>query len=206
MSAEVPLEILVEELSAELALRSLLPKILPGVAFEIRVFRGKPDLLKKLPQRLAGYAAWPGTAEARLIVLVDRDDDDCTDLRRQLDAIAVRAGFSPHGPERRVVNRVAIEELEAWFFGDIEAVVAAFPRIPLNTAAKSAFRDPDAIRGGTAEAFERLLQQYGYHKGGLAKVDAAQAVSTHMDVENNRSRSFQVFRDGIRMFVDVGDD
>lgn len=174
MNSDHPLEILVEELSAEFALRSILPKIVPGEVFEIRVFRGKPD------------------------------DDDCEQLREQLDAVATRAGFVPRGPTRGILNRIAVEELEAWFFGDFGAVSAAYPRVPVTAAAKSAFRVPDAIRGGTAEAFERLLQQHGYHKGGLAKVDAARAVSVHMDVENNQSRSFQVFRDGLRELLRIG--
>lgn len=182
-----------------------MPKILPGVEFRIRVFQGKPDLLKKLPTLLAGYAAWPGTADSRIVVLIDRDEDDCVALRRLLDSMADHAGFTPVGPGRSLVNRIAVEELEAWLLGDIEAVAAAFPRIPLSTAAKSAFRDPDAIRGGTAEAFERLLKRHGYHRGGLAKVDAARAVAPYMNVESNRSRSFQVFRDGVRQFAEIGD-
>ncbi len=203
MNVAVPLEILVEELSAEVALWSLLPKIIPGVAFEIRSFRGKPDLLKKLPHRLAGYAAWPGKNEARIVVLVDRDDEDCVALREQLDTVAAAAGFSVRGSVRSVVSRIAVEELEAWFFGDMKAVAMAFPRIPVSLAEKSAFREPDAIRGGTAEAFGRIPQQYGYRRGGLAKVSAAQTVSAHMDVDNNRSKSFQVFRDGLRRLTQI---
>lgn len=204
MSAAPNLEILVEELSAEAALRAILPKIVPGLDFEIRVFRGKPDLLKKLPMRLAGYAAWSGAADLRIVALVDRDDDDCRKLRQRLDDIATDADLLPRGAGRDVLNCIAVEELEAWFLGDIVAVAAAFPRVPASASAKSGLRDPDAIRGGTAEVFERLLQQHGYQKAGLAKVSAAAAVSRHMDVERNTSRSFQVFRDGLREFSKVG--
>lgn len=201
MTPSMPLEILVEELSAETALRALMPKLLPGVPYQIRVFRGKSDLLKKLPQRLAGYAAWPGV-DARILVLVDRDEEDCHALRNRLDDAAASVGFEVSGSKRQVVNRIAIEELEAWFFGDVDALVAAYPRVPTSTASRSAFRDPDAVRGGTAEALERLLKAHGYHRGGLAKVGAARDISLHMNVERNRSRSFQVFRDGIRHFAE----
>ncbi len=112
------LEILVEEYSAESALILLLPRIVPGVEFEVRVFRGKLDLLKKLPNRLKGY--------------------------------------------------------------------------------------PDTITGGTCEALERVLQASGYHRGGLAKVVAATEIAQHMNVEANQSRSFQVFRDGVRRLVAGG--
>jgi hypothetical protein len=204
MTDLLPVEILVEELSAEFALRQLLPKIVPGAPFVIRTFQGKPALLKKLPERLAGYATWPGVDHARIVVLVDWDDDDCVALRQQLDTVAMAAGFRPTGSRRAVVNRIVVEELEAWFFGDIEALVAAYPRVPPSTARRSGFRDPDAIRGGTAEALERLLQRHGYHRAGLAKVTAAQDIARHMDADNNASRSFQVFRDGVRALAEMG--
>lgn len=34
------------------------------------------------------------------------------------------------GAPWQLVNRIAIEELEAWYFGDWEAVRTAYPRIP----------------------------------------------------------------------------
>ncbi|OLT22681.1 hypothetical protein BJF78_33375 [Pseudonocardia sp. CNS-139] len=206
MTDTLPVEILVEEFSAELALRLLLPRIVPGVPFEIRRFQGKQDLLKKLPARLAGYATWPGVDVARIVVLVDRDDEDCRALRDRLDSEAAKAGFKPTGPERTVVNRIAVEELEAWFFGDVDAIVAAYPRVPVSTGSKAVFRDPDQIQGGTAEAFERLLQRHGYHKAGLAKASAAQDVATYMNVERNASASFQAFRDGVRRLAGMGGD
>lgn len=203
--SELSLEILVEELSAERTLRELMPKIAPGVGFEILVFRGKPDLLKKLPDRLAGYAGWILGANTCVVVLVDRDRDDCRELRERLDTIATDAGLSAHGAARVVLNRIAIEELEAWFFGDADALRAAFSRIPASIGSEAKYRDPDAIAGGTAEALERLLIEHNYHRGGLRKVAAAQEIAPYMDVENNRSHSFQVFRDGIRSLAMIGD-
>lgn len=196
-----PLEIHVEELSAEFALTSLMPLILPEVDYVVRVYRGKPDLLRKLPSRLRGYTAYPGRDLTRVVVLVDRDDDDCRKLRRRLDEMAQEAGLVATGDGRNVLNRLAIEELEAWFFGDPAAVSAAYPKVPSSLATRRGLRDPDGITGGTAEALERLLQQYGYHKAGLAKTAAALEIADHMDVENNTSRSFQVFRDGLRTFT-----
>ena len=60
-----PLEILVEELSAEYAFAALLPAIVPDTPYEVRVFQGKPDLLKKLPSRLQGYASYPAAVRPR---------------------------------------------------------------------------------------------------------------------------------------------
>lgn len=87
-------EILVEELSAERALGVLLPRIIPGIDFGIHVFRGKTDLLKKLPHRLKGYSDWITREDTYLVVLVDRDDDDCLALKAHMEQVATAAGLS----------------------------------------------------------------------------------------------------------------
>lgn len=54
------LQFLVEEPSMEAFLRALLPRFLPpNCTFAIHPFNGKPDLLRKLPQRLKGYRNVP---------------------------------------------------------------------------------------------------------------------------------------------------
>ena len=94
-----------------------------------------------------------------------------------------------------VVNRLAIEELEAWYFGDWQAVRAAFPRVPATIPLQARYRDPDEIAGGTWEAFERVLQRVGYYSGGLRKVEMARSVATQMEPQRNSSPSFCTFRD-----------
>ncbi len=93
------------------------------------------------------------------------------------------------------MNRLAIEELEAWFFGDWDAVRAAYPRVSKVIPNQANYRDPDAIKGGTWEAFERVLQRAEYFQTGLRKIEAARAVAGHWQPDSNRSRSFRVFRD-----------
>lgn len=203
------LEVLVEERSAEQALRVLLPRIVPNVGFEVRVFQGKTDLLKRLPDRLKGYATWISGADTCLVVLVDRDADNCLTLKADMEQMAAAAGLStfkvvPVGGRIEVLNRIAVEELEAWFFGDVPALCAAYPRIHISLGLKAKYRDPDAIAGGTWEALERVLQGRGYHLGGLAKVAAASEIAQHMNVDANRSQSFSVFRDGVRQLVAGG--
>ncbi len=161
------LEVLVEERSAEQALRVLLPRIVPDASFEVCVFPGKVDLLKRLPGLLTAAAA-PGSR--------------CAD----------------------VLNRIAVEELEAWFFGDVSALYAAYPRVPASLGQRAKYRRADAILGGTWEALEHVLQEHGYHPGGLAKVAVDTKIAKHMNVDVNCSRSFQVFRDGIRRLVAGG--
>jgi hypothetical protein len=86
-------EVLVEEPSAEAALRILLPKMLSDASFEVYPHSCKDDLLKRLPDRLRGYAAWIPD-DWRIVVVVDRDDDDCQELKKSLEAIAMKAGLT----------------------------------------------------------------------------------------------------------------
>lgn len=195
------LEVLVEERSMEESLRILLPRLLGGnISFQVYPSNGKQDLLDNLANRLRGYQKWL-PENWRIAVVVDRDDDDCVDLKGKLETIAREAHLSTKthaiGDRWQVVNRLAIEELEAWFFGDMDAVRAAFPRVPETTEKKAAYRDPDAIRGGTWEALERVLQRSGYFKGGYRKLEAARDITQHMDPSRNRSLSFRVFCDTI---------
>lgn len=189
--------VFVEEYSMEAALELLLPKLLGDIEFQIIRFQCKDDLLLNSPNRLRGYATWL-PENWRILVLVDRDDDDCSALKARLEQMAAAAGLMTktkvgQGQCFQVVNRIAIEELEAWFFGDWSAVRAAYPRAPATIPQKAGFRDPDAINGGTWEAMERVLKRTGYFSTGLRKLELARAVAGHMEIPRNRSRSFQIF-------------
>ncbi|MCC6522370.1 MAG: DUF4276 family protein [Polyangiaceae bacterium] len=189
---------LVEEGSAKAALELLLPRILGATTFNLHAHQGKPDLLGKLEARLTGYSGWVPESW-RVLVLVDCDADTCSALKARLEAAASAAGLFTRSRRGRagrfaVVTRIAIEELEAWYFGDWEAVRAAYPRVARTLPAKEGFRDPDSIAGGTCEALERVLQRAGYFRTGLRKLEVARAIAAHMVPDRNTSRSFQVFR------------
>lgn len=201
---------LLEEESARVLIEQLAPKLLDEeTSFECIHFRGKPNLLKNLPARLRGYASWLPDSH-RLMVLMDRDNEDCTLLKKQLDDMAGKAGLisssrarARRRPDRpiQMVNRIAIEEIEAWYFGDVAAMRAAYPRLPKSLGQGASYRDPDAIAGGTWEALERVLQKYGYHEGGLEKIKAARDIGCHMEPKRNVSRSFQRFCRGLGMLL-----
>jgi hypothetical protein len=197
------LEILVEEPSAEEAMNLLVPKICGSLqSFKVHPHQGRHDLLCKLEGRLRGYKAWiPATWG--IVVVIDEDRNDCTALKRELDGLARAAGFVPRDSARptarfQVLNRIAVEELEAWYFGDVAALVAAYPGVPATLGARASFRYPDEIAGGTWEQLERVLQEAGHHLGGLQKIRAAREIALHMEPERNSSPSFCAFRDGLR--------
>ena len=101
-----------------MTIEAILPKILSDdVALNFHVFEGKHDLLKQLPTRLRGYRYWIPD-DWRIMVLIDEDREDCLELKAKLELAASEAGFvtkTSTTSERnfRVVNRLAIEELES---------------------------------------------------------------------------------------------
>ena len=202
------IEFLLEETSAEAVLNAILPKILSdNISFGLHVFKGKQDLLKKLPTQLQVYNKWIPD-DWRIMVLIDEDRRNWHELKAKLESIAHEANFvtksnATSSGDFQVVNRLAIEELEAWFFGDVEALHAAYPRIPRNLQYQKIYRNPDAIRGGTSEALERLLKQKNYYmpKERLRKPEIAQNIAQHMEPSRNRSKSFQVFLEGLKACV-----
>ena len=191
------LELLVEEPSMEAFLRGLLPRLLPrDRTFEVHAFQGKADLLDKLGMRLRGYADWLPD-NWRIVVVVDRDDDDCSALKERMEAIAESAGLRSRtragASVWQLVNRIAIEELEAWYFGDWEGLRQVYPRVAATVPSRRGFRDPDAIAGGTWETLERVMKRHGYFRAGLAKIEMARALGGRISPERSRSRSFLAF-------------
>ncbi|MCY4015843.1 MAG: DUF4276 family protein [Gammaproteobacteria bacterium] len=192
-------EFLVEEPSMEALLKSWLPGFLPeSSSFTVHPYQGKHALLRKLEARLKGYASWIPD-NYRIVVVIDRDSEDCRQLKAQLERhcknAELRSKSACGDSSWQVVTRIAIEELEAWYFGDWRAVRTAYPRVSEHVPNRAAFRNPDAIAGGTKEAFERELRRSGYFEQGLSTVQAANMIGKHMDPARNRSRSFASFRD-----------
>jgi hypothetical protein len=200
-------EFQVEEPSMAVTLFELAPRLLAGrAAFNVINYGDKRRMLRELPVRLHGYAQRMVSEDIRLLVLVDRDDEDCHDLKARLEAFAARAGLPTKtscggGCPFRVVNRIVVEELEAWFFGDTNALRAAYPRVPPTLPRRARYRDPDAIAGGTWETLHRVLRQAGHLGGRFPKVEVARRVAEHMTPDGNRSPSFRAFRDGLEALV-----
>ncbi|MCW7753546.1 DUF4276 family protein [Desulfobotulus sp. H1] len=137
-----------------------------------------------------------------VLVLVDRDDD-CSVLKHKLEQAAIRSGFitkrsAASGQRFNITNRIVIEELKAWYFGDWNAVKAAYPKVPVTIPQKAPYCNPDAISGGTWEALERVLKQAGYFSTGLRKAECAREIAMLMDIHQNRSGSFNIFLTAIQ--------
>jgi len=201
----------VEEASMEETLKRVVPSIIGrrNHAWKVINHGSKHKLLKDLPARFTGYARRIPDENLRVLVLVDRDNEDCHKLKARLEISALKAGLptksSPDsGGHFRVVNRIVIEELEAWFFGDIEAVRTAFPALPETLAKKRDLRYSDSIKGGTWEKFRDLLQKAGYYRGSptLPKCEVARRIAPHMNQKGNASPSFNHFVSGLEALCD----
>ena len=194
-------EVLVEEPSMEAFLAAILPMIIGDRAtFAVHVHQGKSDLLKKLGARLRAYAKWL-PENMRIVVLVDEDREDCLQLKRRLEKDAALAGLhtraSRGGPNWQVVNRIAVEELEAWFFGEWAAVQGAFPGVPATVTTSSGVspmrRDCRRYLGSIGTNPNR----HGYFKTGLRKVEAARNIGTCFNQDACISPSFATFRNAL---------
>jgi len=157
----------------------------------------KRVLLDRLPRIIRGYGASLRGISAAVVVLVDLDDKDCQVFKRELLAVCRACCPSP-----RVLFRIAIEEGEAWLLGDRCAVKRGYPAAK-DVTLRSYVQDSicgtwevlaDAVYpGGSAK-----LAKLGWPHTGNAKCEWAGRIAHHIDTEANRSKSFQVFRDGLR--------
>ncbi len=210
-------EILVEDLSGKKMLESLVPGIIGNLhSFRIHEYQGigriprnitssidakKRLILDQLPRLLRGYgrtfANYPVTYPAAVIVVCDLDDRGLKSFRSEL--MEVLDACNPR-PETRFC--IAIEEGEAWFLGDVEAIEKAYSGARLSVLDGY---ENDSICGTwelLADAVyvggSRRLKELGWGAVGREKSSWAEKITPYMDVEKNASPSFQYFRDKLR--------
>ena len=196
-------DFLVEEPSAKAALEQLLPRLLPaGCTFRVRAFEGWQDLLGDLKNVLRGYhrrILREGETDLRIVVLLD-GDGICARRKASLEEKAAEAGLltktaaSP-GQPFHVLNRVAVQELEAWWLGDRAAILAAYPNLkPAHF--KGLARDPDQLPKPN-DALWEVLKQGRYFASGKRKTQWATDIAPHLDPAHNTSASFRYFCAGL---------
>ena len=175
-----------EEPSAREMLKGLLPRVLPDViAFQYVVFEGKQDLEKNIVRRLRGWRA----PNCVFIVLRDQDAGDCLVIKQTLAAKCHEAGK----PE--TVVRIACRELESWYFGDLAAVERGLGVANLVRYGNTQqYRVPDAIRAPATELSKITRNTY-------QKVSGSRDIGPELSPDANKSRSFQVFIEGVQRAI-----
>ncbi len=130
---------------------------------------------------------------------MDSDDKDCVKFKQELLAVC--------NPRPQTRFRIAIEESEAWLLGDRAAVKSAYPNtkeVVLDGYVQDSVCGTwevlaDAVHSGGSKS----LKKAGYPIAGNVKCDWAKEIAPRMDIDSNRSKSFQVFRDVIRNLAGI---
>lgn len=206
-------EILVEDQSGKVALDILVPRIIGDKhSFDVKSYKGvgripakmnvsvdasKRILLSNLPRLLAGYGRSWQEYPAVVIVVCDLDNKCLKNFRAEL--IELLNSCNPR-PETRFC--IAIEEGEAWFLGDIQAIKQAYPKAKdavLNVYDSDSIcgtweRLADAIYKGGSQQLSRL----GWQSVGAEKSVWAEKITPYMDLDNNTSPSFNYFLGKLR--------
>lgn len=212
------IEVLVEDASGAKLLTALLPKLIGEQGdphtWRIHAYKGvgrlpknldkntdaaKRILLNQLPRLLCGYGQTPGV-DAVLVVL-DNDRHDCAKFLTELKAL-----LGACNPAPKTLFRLAIEEIEAWYLGDRQAILAAYPR-----AKKEVLRyyEQDSICGTwevLADAIypggSAAIKKTGWPLPGQVKAEWAEKIGPLLDPYRNQSPSFIKLREGLRRLVE----
>ena len=157
-------------------------------------------LLHNLPSKLRAYGA-TGKKDLVVITLVDLDDrPDCHAFKAQL----LRT-LEPCTTPPQAIFRIAIEELEAWFLGDSQAIFQAYPDADRKLITSYNYDAPcgtwELLMKAVNPAFFIASLSKRSPRTMEEKLKIARRIAPHMDVERNASPSFQTFRDGIRRWL-----
>jgi len=211
-------DILVEDLSGKVMLESLLKNMLISTqdTYKINTYKGighlpknlknkanpaTRALLNQLPSLLQGlgktYLAYGETYEAVVIIIFDLDQKNIDNLQNELGEL-----LESCDPKPNTKFCIAIEEGEAWLLGDTPAISKAYPSakaVILNSYTNDSICDTwellaDAIYPkGSVE-----LKKIGYPTAGKIKYEWAKKITPLMDIDKNKSPSFNNFYNQIK--------
>ena len=172
------IEILTEEPSMEHFLRGVLPNVLPDdykidVNCFIRAHRGKSDLKRSIPKKMQAYHTYG--YPVKVLILHDQDSNDCKSLKNELVALCGITTI-PY------FVRIACKELENWYLGQLSAIEKVYPETKASLLVnKKKYRNPDLLHG--ADEMNRMTRNF-------SKTQAAREISQYIDINNNKSPSF----------------
>jgi len=211
------IEILVEDSSGAKLVEILVPKIIgedsnhytmrihpyKGIGRVPKGLKSKTDaakrvLLDQLPRVLAGYANNPNIDA--IVVIVDTDNQDCKIFLDELINIA-----KIKSPNKQVLFRLAIEEIEAWYLGDTKAIQAAYPKTKQDVLKRykqdSVCGTWETLADAVYPGGSKSLKQSGGSAPGTLKHEWADKIGSKLNIKDNQSPSFCKFRDGLKRLV-----
>jgi len=175
-----------EEPSAKEMLMGLLPRVLsPNIDIRYIIFRGKQDLEKNLCKKLRGWHL----PESVFVVIRDQDSGDCHAVKTKLINLCLQAGRGD------ALVRVACRELESFYLGDLKAVEQGLGITGLTAKQDGKkFRSPDML-GNPSDELDKLTS------GVYQKLSGSRAIGPFLELEGNRSHSFNMLLMGIKKLV-----
>lgn len=177
---------LLEEPSMAELLDIVLPRLLPeGVQFQTVPHEGKTDLERSIPRKLRGWR----DPDVKFVVVRDNDGADCVVTKQRLAELCRQNGR----PDSLV--RIVCQELECWYLGDLAAIQQAYRLRGLaNQQDKARYRQPDRHINGS-QMMRKLVPEF-------EKISGARNIAPHLNIDENRSPSFNAFVDGVRRISD----
>lgn len=179
------LVLLLEEPSMKALLDELLPRAFPELAFLCVPHEGKSDLEASIPRKLRAWNE-PG---AVFLVIRDNDGADCKTMKARLTRLCAQGGK----PETMV--RIACQELEAWYLGDLAALGAAYDVTLTVSQAQNPYRRPDTV-GSPSNLVKTLVPEF-------RKTDGARRMGAQLSVFGNVSPSFNALLSGIQRITNL---
>ena len=169
-------------------------------------------MLNDLPKRIKAFnIELRYIVNAALFIVMDNDTRDTSQFYAQLKGLSETNNISIDH-----VYCIAIEELEAWLLGDINAIKFAYPALRDRIATKHSQYTPDEIRqGGTWEFLAEMLTKKGYshfikanpsyYDVGRRKSEWAEHIGKYMEIRQNQSPSFNKLIDELdkRVYMSI---
>lgn len=214
--------IFVEDASGKKLLDILMQKLIPqeGFSYTIHAYKGcgnlpksmtsatqirTQTLLNNIPRLISGFL----NSDKKLddykevfVIVTDCDNKECGEFKRKIvDVITNYAG----SPVDNCIICLAIEEMEAWLLDDYNAIKQAYPK-----ANKKEYDSyiPDSICGTWEKLFKiinekefKRLKNSSSNVIGIRKSEWAEQITPHIDVDSNRSPSFNYYIKKIREYI-----
>lgn len=173
-----------EEPSAKAMLENLLPKITTRFDnFFYIVFEGKQDMEKQLVRKIKFWQK----PDSQFLILRDQDSALCLEVKQQIQQLCIQAGR----PD--AIIRIACRELESFYIGDLMAVEKAFSLNGLHRQqGNRKFRTPDQLNNAKQELKKLTKNKY-------QEISGSREIAKYMDVDNNKSHSFQTLINSIKI-------
>ena len=218
-------EILVEDASGKMLLEQIVPKILgpkgkPNPYRIVNIQELKYRVMATLPRKEARTLPWDTILAQTLaiqlrayakgltrkngivVIVVDLDTRQPEPFRKKLEEI-----FYANAPNVEGGIRLAVEEIEAWILGDLPAVRRAYPLakeyILTSYDQESTCGTWEVLADALFYGGAERLTEIGYPLIGREKCRWAENIGQYMDMDTNRSPSFQAFRDLLRRWADM---